>query len=170
MRCFVCGPLRIKYSICSERKVGSVFLSLESRRVLLARTYYSTCYPQDFLILALSTVQQMFVEVLHKSDCVYCNTIIIIKQDRLLKNVVFWDVALCRSCVNRRFGGKYHLHLQGRNARSTQSHIPQDDILHSHRCENLNSYKIDFCLLLVVNRICVMLKLFRRISVTFSSS
>jgi hypothetical protein len=23
-----------------------------------------------------------------------------------MKNVVFWDVALCRSCVNRRFGGK----------------------------------------------------------------
>jgi hypothetical protein len=24
-----------------------------------------------------------------------------------MKNVVFWDVALCRSCVNRRFGGTY---------------------------------------------------------------
>jgi hypothetical protein len=30
-----------------------------------------------------------------------------------MKNVVFWDVALCRSCVNRRFGGTYRLHLQG---------------------------------------------------------
>jgi hypothetical protein len=30
-----------------------------------------------------------------------------------MKNVVFWDVALCTSCVNRRFGGKYRLHLQG---------------------------------------------------------
>jgi hypothetical protein len=29
-----------------------------------------------------------------------------------IKNVVFWDVALCRSCVNRRFGGKFFLHLQ----------------------------------------------------------
>jgi hypothetical protein len=27
------------------------------------------------------------------------------------------------------------------NARSTQRHIPQDDILHSHRCECLKSYK-----------------------------
>jgi hypothetical protein len=34
-----------------------------------------------------------------------------------MKNVVFWDVALCRSCVNRRFGGKYRLHLQGRKIR-----------------------------------------------------
>jgi hypothetical protein len=31
-----------------------------------------------------------------------------------LKNAVFWDVTPCRSCVNRCFGGKYRLHLQGR--------------------------------------------------------
>jgi hypothetical protein len=31
-----------------------------------------------------------------------------------MKNAVFWDVAPCRSCVNRRFGGTYCLHLQGR--------------------------------------------------------
>jgi hypothetical protein len=24
-----------------------------------------------------------------------------------MKNAVFWDVAQCRSCVNRRFGGDY---------------------------------------------------------------
>jgi hypothetical protein len=29
-----------------------------------------------------------------------------------MKNSVFWDVALYRYCVNRRFGGTYHLHLQ----------------------------------------------------------
>jgi hypothetical protein len=29
------------------------------------------------------------------------------------KNAAFWDVAPCRSCVNRRFGGTYLLHLQG---------------------------------------------------------
>jgi hypothetical protein len=34
-----------------------------------------------------------------------------------MKNVVFWDVALCRSCVNRRFVGTYRLHLQGRKIR-----------------------------------------------------
>jgi hypothetical protein len=26
------------------------------------------------------------------------------------------------------------------NTRSTQHHIPEDDILHSHRCESLKSY------------------------------
>jgi hypothetical protein len=29
------------------------------------------------------------------------------------EDVVFWDVALCRTRVNRRFGGTYRLHLQG---------------------------------------------------------
>jgi hypothetical protein len=34
------------------------------------------------------------------------------KTVRSRKNTVFWDVASCRSCVNRRFGGTYPLHLQ----------------------------------------------------------
>jgi hypothetical protein len=29
-----------------------------------------------------------------------------------MKNVVFWDINLCGSCKNRRFGGKYRLHHQ----------------------------------------------------------
>jgi hypothetical protein len=31
-----------------------------------------------------------------------------------LKKAVFLDVAPCRYCVNRRFGGTYRLHLEGR--------------------------------------------------------
>jgi hypothetical protein len=31
-----------------------------------------------------------------------------------MENAVFWDVAPCRSCVNRRFGGIYCLLLLGR--------------------------------------------------------
>jgi hypothetical protein len=31
-----------------------------------------------------------------------------------VKNAVFQDVATCRSCANRRFGGTYHLRHQGR--------------------------------------------------------
>jgi hypothetical protein len=34
-----------------------------------------------------------------------------------MKNAVSLDVAPCRSCVNRRLGGTYHLHLQGREIR-----------------------------------------------------
>jgi hypothetical protein len=29
-----------------------------------------------------------------------------------MKNAVFWDVAPCRSCVSRSFGGTYSLHLK----------------------------------------------------------
>jgi hypothetical protein len=29
-----------------------------------------------------------------------------------VKNAVFWDVAPCKSCVNRRFGGTYLLHCR----------------------------------------------------------
>jgi hypothetical protein len=29
----------------------------------------------------------------------------------IMKNAVFWDVALSRHCVNRHFGGTYRLHL-----------------------------------------------------------
>jgi hypothetical protein len=70
-----------------------------------------------------------------------------------MKNAVFWDVAPCRSCVNRRFGETYRLHIQGRkirergtsvskwlrsairfsetsvHARSTRRHIPEDGTL-----------------------------------------
>jgi hypothetical protein len=43
------------------------------------------------------------------------------------KNVVFWDAALCRSWVNRRFGGTYRLHLQGRKTSNlTWIHLAQD--------------------------------------------
>jgi hypothetical protein len=38
-----------------------------------------------------------------------------------LKNAVFWDVAPCITCVNRRFGGMYHLHLQGKKIRERET-------------------------------------------------
>jgi hypothetical protein len=34
-----------------------------------------------------------------------------------MKNAVFWDVAPCRSYVNRRYGGTFCLHLQGKKIR-----------------------------------------------------
>jgi hypothetical protein len=36
---------------------------------------------------------------------------------KYFKNGVFWDVTPFKSCVNRRFGGTYHLHLQDRKIR-----------------------------------------------------
>jgi hypothetical protein len=42
----------------------------------------------------------------------------------LLKKAVFWDVAPCRSGVNRRFGGTYRLHIQGRGEKIRKSLLP----------------------------------------------
>jgi hypothetical protein len=58
---------------------------------------------------------------------------------------VFWDVTPCRSCVNRRFGGTFRLHLQGRKTRERGTRVSRwlqtaDGILHSYRRENLKSY------------------------------
>jgi hypothetical protein len=60
-----------------------------------------------------------------------------------MKNAVFRDVAPCSFCVNRRFGGSYRLHLQGRRIceRGTSvRHIPENGILRSHLRESLKSY------------------------------
>jgi hypothetical protein len=35
-----------------------------------------------------------------------------------MKNTVLWNVMPCRSCKNRRFGGKYRLHHQGEENQS----------------------------------------------------
>jgi hypothetical protein len=40
-----------------------------------------------------------------------------------MKNVAFWDVALCISCVYRRFGGTYGLNLQGRKIREPERSV-----------------------------------------------
>jgi hypothetical protein len=93
---------------------------------------------------------------------------------------MFWNVAPCRSCVNRRFGETYHLHLLDRKIRGrgssvstwlaicsrsqifllwrwrryvpsetsvhtryTRRYMPEDGILHSHRCKNLKFYKVN---------------------------
>jgi hypothetical protein len=83
-----------------------------------------------------------------------------------MKNTVFWDVAPCRYFVNRRFGGTYRLHLQGRsnprtmnqreqiasaiaicssetsvNKIPTRRHIPEDGILQVFICSRNISIK-----------------------------
>jgi hypothetical protein len=40
-----------------------------------------------------------------------------------MNNVVFWEVALCRFCVDRRFGGTYRLHLQGSKIRERNTSV-----------------------------------------------
>jgi hypothetical protein len=40
-----------------------------------------------------------------------------------MKNAVFWDVAPCISCVNRRFGGTYRFRLQVRKIRERGTNV-----------------------------------------------
>jgi hypothetical protein len=57
-------------------------------------------------------------------------------EEGKVKNAVFWVVAPCRSYVYRRSCAT-SIHT-----RSKRRHIPEDGILHRHRCENLKSYKL----------------------------
>jgi hypothetical protein len=46
---------------------------------------------------------------------------------RGMKKAVFWDVAPCRNCVNRSFGGTYCLHLQGRRQEEIRERTSRTD-------------------------------------------
>jgi hypothetical protein len=54
-----------------------------------------------------------------------------------MKNTVFWEVEPCRSCVNRRFGGTYRLHLQGKKIceRGTNVSRWQQTVTYIHVCD-----------------------------------
>jgi hypothetical protein len=40
---------------------------------------------------------------------------------------IFWDIAPCSPYLNRRFGGKYHPHLQGRTAADQEISVSHTD-------------------------------------------
>jgi Ca2+/Na+ antiporter len=46
-----------------------------------------------------------------------------------MKKAVFWDVAPCRYCVNRRFGGTYRLHLHGRREKNPRARNQREQML-----------------------------------------
>jgi hypothetical protein len=50
----------------------------------------------------------------------------------------------CGSCENQRYLRTCRLHLEGRRIceRGKALAVPEDDILNSHRCENLKSYSL----------------------------
>jgi hypothetical protein len=52
----------------------------------------------------------------------------------LKKDDVFWALALCRSCENRRFGGRCSI------TTPTGHPIPEGGTLHSFSLENFKSY------------------------------
>jgi hypothetical protein len=62
------------------------------------------------LIHPLQKIQNCAICEKNNSDHVRFEVFMVVT----MKKAVFWDVAPCRSGVNRRFGGTYRLHLQGR--------------------------------------------------------
>jgi hypothetical protein len=57
-------------------------------------------------------------------------------------NAVIWDITLCGSCKNLHFGGTIDSSEMQVLTRARWRQIPKDDIFHSHRQENLKSYKV----------------------------
>jgi hypothetical protein len=79
---------------------------------------------------------------------------------QFMKSTLFCDIMPCSPLsVNRRIGGTYRLHLQGRKnkfskkpawkqvdtQRTTRHYIPEDDTLHNQICENLKPYMVNSC-------------------------
>jgi hypothetical protein len=77
-------------------------------------------------------------------------------KNDFFSSIIFWDMTSCSLLsFNRRFGGTYRLHLQGRREaicssetsaetqQTTRRHNP-DDTLHNHHCQNLKSYRTSF--------------------------
>jgi hypothetical protein len=77
-----------------------------------------------------------------------------IRNVNLLKNAVFWGVALCRSCVNRRFGGTYRLHLQGRKIREQGTSLSRwlQTELNPHNKELHNLYSSPSIITMIKSR------------------
>jgi hypothetical protein len=68
------------------------------------------CFEGSQAVAARPSVRSHFIANLKKSDV---SLTLCAKFE--IKNTVFWDVVPCRYFVNRRFGGTYRLHLQGRS-------------------------------------------------------
>jgi hypothetical protein len=71
-----------------------------------------------FLYFCLLTHQKIFHPVLVK-----------------IEDIVFWDMTLCSPLCSNQCSSETSVATQ----RTTQRHIPEDDTLHNHRCENLKS-------------------------------
>jgi hypothetical protein len=74
-----------------------------------------------------------------------------------MKKAVFWDVAPCRNAVNRRFGGQYRLHLQGRREIIRKS--AREASVRDVRGRHGDSWKIYGCLKYLTHSECVRVEM-----------
>jgi hypothetical protein len=79
--------------------------------------FHSSIRVHGIVLNKLSTETTLSFNVLQPKPLILSLNRPQINKEINKKNVLFCDVALCRSCVNRRFRGTYRLHLQGRKIR-----------------------------------------------------
>jgi hypothetical protein len=120
------------------------------------------------------------IHVYDVSTVIGCSISFLVKTrnfslDVAMKIIIICDITPCSLLsFNRRFGGTYCLHLQGRRnkfskkpatsvetQRTIWRHIPEDDTLHNYHCGNLKSY-IDVAMItsLFIQSILGVLKIF----------
>jgi hypothetical protein len=127
-------------------------LQLPAPRSFLRRLLFRTAcqpFPQlNWIIFSSQPPMQSVAAYITKPRLSFINTLHRPNRKKSfptippLKNAVFWDVALCRSLLNRRFGGTYRLHLQGRKIRergTTASRWLQTDSLYIDICSLFTS-------------------------------
>jgi hypothetical protein len=59
------------------------------------------------------------------------------KQNIYLKSIFFWDMTPCSALS----GTWRSSETSGTTQHTTWLHVPEEDTLQNHRCENLKSYK-----------------------------
>jgi hypothetical protein len=102
-----------------RRSGGICRYHLQVRKANQAKDKHEVCRKQNFL-LGLLFDTEGGDKFLRNVDWLSPGSMTLYSKNRTilsLKNIVFWDMAPCRYCVKRRFGGTYRLHLQGRKIR-----------------------------------------------------
>jgi hypothetical protein len=94
------------YSSCKYTLAQLRYSLLTHQQAVNIRTEYlgKLCFNMSWITIyppSCHSVQTDNFKLFLRSLCRYASA----KQHIYLKNAVFWDVAPCRSCVNRRFGG-----------------------------------------------------------------
>jgi hypothetical protein len=141
-------------------------------------TFYTTVVFLYFYCLNMANISSIFLRHIIISAAVsLVNCLYLVRFEAFtavtMKNAVFLDVALCTSCVNRRFRGTYRLHHQARlqppahagssladfsslkmeairssetsvYTRSTRRHIPENGILLFMSCWILSLLAVCF--------------------------